>query len=234
MLIRQCIFWTIDHPSGSFQDFISRRDGCLCTQSFYKCALLASYFAGRTHSSWKNRCSPFRLSSSYLAFDIRSSMNTARKTKSTPRYRYSRSGNQDMQVPTNTVRRGLTSLFSSLFLSLSFFLLSLSFSLSFFFSFSLILTYTRTHTYISSFSLSLSRSFTHTPFLFLSSSCFLSLPLRDVRASQWHDLALRWKRRIRRCHSSRHSMTIDLCVTVSPPWPPPSLSWPRIKYDLWI
>lgn len=51
---------------------------------------------------------------------------------------------------------------------------------------------------------------------------------------QWHDFALRWKRRILRCHSSRHSITIDRCVTVNPPWPPPSLSWPRIKYDLKI
>jgi len=52
---------------------------------------------------------------------------------------------------------------------------------------------------------------------FLSLAFYLFLSFRDVGAPQWHDLALRWKRRIRRCHSSRHSMTIDLCVTVSPP-----------------
>jgi len=33
------------------------------------------------------KSSPFRLPSSYLAFDVESSLNTAHKTKSAPRYR---------------------------------------------------------------------------------------------------------------------------------------------------
>lgn len=115
----------------------------------------------------KNRCSPFCSPSSYLAFDIRSSTSTARKIKSAPRYRYSRSGNQDMQVPTNTVGKGLTSFFSSRF-SLSFFFLSLFliylFSLSHTHTLShsyIHTTYTCTYTLSLSLSFFLFRSFTH-------------------------------------------------------------------------
>lgn len=40
-----------------------------------------------------------------------------------------------------------------------------------------------------------------------------------------------WKRRIRLCHSSFHSMTIERRLAVSPGWFP-SFSLPKIKYSL--
>lgn len=67
----------------------------------------------------KNRRSPFRPPCLLVAFNLWSLTSIARKTKSAPRYRYSRSGNQDMQAPTNTIGRGSTSLLSSLFLPFS-------------------------------------------------------------------------------------------------------------------
>lgn len=149
-------------------------------------------FAGRTRSSWEKSLLPLS-SSFFVSCFRRSSMSTARKIKSAPRYRYSRSGNQDMQVPTNTVGRGLTSLFSSLFLSLSFFLSFLSFSRSLFLFLSFSHTHVHTYTYVLSLSFSLclslsfSRSFTHsythTLSLFLFPSCSLSLPLFPRRTS---------------------------------------------------
>lgn len=55
--------------------------------------------------------------------------------------------------------------------------------------------------------------------------------LSETATSYLHLRERCWKRRIRLCHSSFHSMTIERRLTVSPGCSP-SFSLPKIRYDL--
>jgi len=153
-------------------------------QSFYKRALLASFRGADTFGLEK---SLLPLSSSFLVscFRRRIVVEYRAQNKIGTPLPYSRSGNQDMQVPTNTVGRGLTSLLSSLFLSLffSFFFFSLSFTLFL----SHILTYTQ-HTYMHILPLSLSLSFFHSLFFSFSLSFFILLSISSSLSAAYEHL----------------------------------------------